>query len=327
MTDSNNPASETDQNNSEPEHTVGSLLKMARRDKGLSIEDIATALNLRIAIIEDIENDEFGNMASSTYVRGYIKNYARYVSADPFLINECVEKQLATPVSPSMQSFSNKTSMQAANSQWMWITYLIIAILVAMLCWWGIQKSTMFSGLVDLSKPSPEEKQELIKKQSTQIEPASTEIHVGSSAEPKTETVKDKAEKVDLQPQAVDPSSSHNIQEKTEKPSLLTEVESAADVPVSAISVEDHSDEPVKLTEINLTLTGDCWINIQDATGKVIVSGLKKSGRVIIAEGEAPLKAIFGAPESIQLKVDGVTVDMDRFPAGKTARMTLAENP
>ncbi|WP_133406005.1 RodZ domain-containing protein [Parashewanella tropica] len=325
MTDLTNPASESDHSNSEPAHTVGSLLKAARNDKGLSVEDIAKALNLRNSIVEDIENDEFGNMASSTYARGYIKNYARYVAVDPFLINECIEKQLLTPPSPSMQSFSNKTSLQAANSQWMWVTYLIVAILIALLGWWGIEKSTMFSGLVDLSKPSLEEKQELVISQSKPV----IEPKIENNSEP--EVVSEKTAVPSDNPKVSEPqplsNNSENVTQANQlKPELETEKQIETNTPTSAIPAEKITDESVKLTEINLTLTGDCWINIQDATGKVIVSGLKRSGRVINVEGEAPFKAVFGAPESIKLKVDGVTVDMDKFPAGKTARMTLAEN-
>ena len=40
---------------------------------GLSIQDAAVKLHLRPRIIEDIEADNFTNIASSTYVRGYVK--------------------------------------------------------------------------------------------------------------------------------------------------------------------------------------------------------------------------------------------------------------
>mgnify|MGYP003651231206 CR=1 FL=1 len=136
--------------------TAGAILKAAREAKGLSLETVATQLHLRPKIINDLENDIFVNIASTTYVRGYIKNYARVVNADINQIQQCLSHQLPEIVAPAMQSFSRKTTHQARNSRLNLVTYLIVAVLIAMLVLWWVQKSSLLTN-VDLSQPTVEE--------------------------------------------------------------------------------------------------------------------------------------------------------------------------
>ena len=67
----------TEEAESTPNVTLGSVLKTAREQMGLSIAETAVKLHLRPGIVENLEADDFSNIASSTYVRGYVKNYAR----------------------------------------------------------------------------------------------------------------------------------------------------------------------------------------------------------------------------------------------------------
>ncbi|MBB1383650.1 helix-turn-helix domain-containing protein, partial [Shewanella sp. SR41-2] len=136
--------------------TAGAILKAAREAKGLSLETVATQLHLRPKIINDLENDIFVNIASTTYVRGYIKNYARVVNADINQIQQCLSHQLPEIVAPAMQSFSRKTTHQARNSRLNLVTYLIVAVLIAMLVLWWVQKSSLLTN-IDLSQPTVEE--------------------------------------------------------------------------------------------------------------------------------------------------------------------------
>ena len=136
--------------------TAGAILKAAREAKGISIETVATQLHLRPKIISDIENDIFTNIASTTYVRGYIKNYARFVNADINQIQQCLSHQLPDIVAPTMQSFSRKTTHQARNSRLNLVTYLIVAVLIALLVLWWVQKSSLLTN-VDFSTPTVEE--------------------------------------------------------------------------------------------------------------------------------------------------------------------------
>ncbi|MCL1078931.1 DUF4115 domain-containing protein [Parashewanella spongiae] len=309
----------------EPVHTIGSLLKSARLARNLSIESVSKSLNLRMTIVNDIEADDFSNIGSSTYARGYIKNYARLVVADPLLIHECIDSQLGKLCDPAMQSFSRKTTREATDSRLIWLTYLIVFTLLALFILWWIQKAELFGTKADLSQPSIEEVEQL----AIQTVP--------SSIQSQTTTDEIKSNKAIL-PQDNNPvvsvsgEESHSVlpRGQDEAPREEVNIEDAeitqdnATSQVNDLKLVEAND--TVLTEINLTLTGDCWIKIQDATGEVIVSGLKKSGRSITVSGQAPFQAIFGAPRVIQLSLNGKTVNLDKFPSGRVARMTLPLN-
>ena len=58
---------------------LGTLLKKARQEKGLSIEDIQTETKIRKKYIEAIENNEFDKLPGKVYLKVFIKGYAREV--------------------------------------------------------------------------------------------------------------------------------------------------------------------------------------------------------------------------------------------------------
>lgn len=67
----------------EPLPGSGSLLAVAREGLGKSIEEIATELNLSVTQIKAIELDQSEGLPEPTYVRGYIRAYAKLVGLKP----------------------------------------------------------------------------------------------------------------------------------------------------------------------------------------------------------------------------------------------------
>ena len=55
----------------------GDLLKKAREDKGLSIDEMSAISNLSKQIIRGIESDNYSELAGLSFVRGYLKLYAK----------------------------------------------------------------------------------------------------------------------------------------------------------------------------------------------------------------------------------------------------------
>lgn len=57
--------------------TPGQILREARTQNGLTIEEVAARLCLRHSVIEAIEQDDYNNMAGHVFARGYIRAYSR----------------------------------------------------------------------------------------------------------------------------------------------------------------------------------------------------------------------------------------------------------
>jgi cytoskeletal protein RodZ len=63
--------------------SLGEMISKARRDAGLSIDDLSDATNIRGALLREMESDEFTNCGGETYARGHIRNIAKKLSVDP----------------------------------------------------------------------------------------------------------------------------------------------------------------------------------------------------------------------------------------------------
>jgi cytoskeleton protein RodZ len=72
-----------------------------------------------------------------------------------------------------------------------------------------------------------------------------------------------------------------------------------------------------------MSFSADCWIQVKDAEGKVLATGVKKSGHQFSVSGKAPYSVILGAPEGVTMEFDGEAVDLSGYTSGKVARFKL----
>jgi len=77
-----NKVDDLDNQTSIPREGSGSLLASARKKQNKSVEEIAAELNLSITQIKTIELDQSEGLPEPTYVRGYIRSYARLLGLD-----------------------------------------------------------------------------------------------------------------------------------------------------------------------------------------------------------------------------------------------------
>ncbi|ABN62473.1 RodZ domain-containing protein [Shewanella baltica] len=331
--------------------TLGTLLKDAREKMGLSIQDAAVKLHLRPRIIEDIEADNFTNIASSTYVRGYVKNYARMVSADAALIEACLVRQVPVVTEPAMQSFSRKTTYQASDTRLTWLSIFIVIVLLGSLVVWWMQKTTLLS-TIDVSQPTAEEvaavNQTLpgdVLLTETDASQQLTEIAANGSMSIDGPIKDTDASTIDVStgptdnnyPQTADTSNEDggSAIAATTGPQTAATVaqQSVAQQPVATAKPLPASTSPATSVNtlvavagqsiIDVQLTGDCWINIVDAKGKALVDGVKGAGAAVQVSGVPPFKIILGAPHVATLSLDGQMVSLADFPKGRVARLTL----
>jgi cytoskeletal protein RodZ len=62
--------------------SLGSLIAKARKDAGLSLEDLAAKTNIRISVLSEIEKDNFEHCGGETYARGHVRNIAAVLKVD-----------------------------------------------------------------------------------------------------------------------------------------------------------------------------------------------------------------------------------------------------
>ena len=60
----------------------GEILKYERNRLGQSVETISHYLHLSVDVVRALEDDRHEDLPEPTYVRGYIRSYARYLELD-----------------------------------------------------------------------------------------------------------------------------------------------------------------------------------------------------------------------------------------------------
>ncbi|GGI68013.1 cytoskeleton protein RodZ [Shewanella gelidii] len=315
------------QEESEREETLGPILRAAREQKGMSIDDIAERLHLRPSIVKDIEADCFNDIASSTYARGYVRNFARIVEASEPQVMACLARQVPSVDEHAMQSFSRKTSREARDNRLMLVTYLIVAVLLTLLIVWWVQKSELLSGK-DFSQPTVEEIAESLEDEPSPMlrEPeanAAPETALDNDAEPApavNQPQLNEREAAVVMAASIAEQDSSSAMTAVNQAIDETALESTPNTPVDAVKLAKSANG---LTALEVSLTGDCWIKATDATGKVLINDLKKSGKTISVTGKPPFKLVLGAPQVVSMKLDGESVDMSQFPRNRVARITV----
>ena len=63
--------------------TAGAKLRAAREAAGLSVDAVAQQLKLAPRQVKALEDDDWQRLPGRTFVRGFARNYARFVRLDP----------------------------------------------------------------------------------------------------------------------------------------------------------------------------------------------------------------------------------------------------
>src|SRR5574343_370666 len=80
------------------ETPVGVLLRQSREARGLKIADIAQTLKLRVRQVEALEGGDWQHLPGHTFIRGFVRNYARLVQLDAAPLMAQLDRILEKPV-------------------------------------------------------------------------------------------------------------------------------------------------------------------------------------------------------------------------------------
>ncbi|AEH33884.1 cytoskeleton protein RodZ [Vibrio anguillarum] len=288
----------------------GTLLKAKREALGLTQKQVADRLRLRLSIIQSLEENNFASDQVATFTRGYLRSYAKAVGIKESVILASFDDCYPTVVAEQpMQSFSKKTKREKHDSRIMTLTWGIFAIIIGIssLWWWQNQEQ---ENVVIESSPSIT---------STSVERLRDEDFT---------TVPELVPTVDesqVEAEAVDAPVEINTQAAELIPSPEDDTAeadlSASDDPVLDKTPPQDATNPY--APLTLTFSADCWIQVKDAAGKTLSTGIKKSGQTVTLQGEAPFQIILGAPESVSMTFASEPVDLSGYTSGKVARFTL----
>ncbi|ART78756.1 RodZ domain-containing protein [Oceanisphaera avium] len=298
----------------------GSALRQAREAKGWTQVDVARRLNLRLAVIESIDSDNYKAGVALTFLRGYVKAYAKVVGvpeAQALAAFDSMSHEQFKSAVP-MKSFSKKTRQQASDKWLKRISWLVfLGLLSSLIYWWWHEGANQ---------------------QDRQLQP---DREVSTSAPSNdTDRVLSPDDSVLSPAEGPVPSSSLSSSQVDEAGELPTEPiidgsapadEGAVNEPAAEINDSEETDDaavspPANARLLSLSFSDDCWIKITDSQGKVLSEGVKKAEQSLALEGEPPFKLILGVPSAVRLEYLNEKVDLSSFNAGRAARLTVPKS-
>ena len=327
----------TETNHDQPEaQTTGVRLRNAREQLGLSQQAVAERLCLKVSTVRDIEEDKAPAELASTFLRGYIRSYARLVHIPEEELLPMMEKQApvrAAKVAP-MQSFSLGKQNKKRDGWLMSFTWLVLFVVIGLTVawWWQNHKAQQeeITTMADQSsvelKASGSESQNIPLNTGTDATsaPAATDTTADNSAATPVETAPaaTAAPTDTAQNNAVVAPSQANVDAtaaQTTAPAAQTAAPGAlpTDPAQTAAPVADAN-------ALVMNFSADCWLEVTDATGKKLFSGLQRKGGNLNLAGQAPYKLKIGAPAAVQIEFQGKPVDLSRFiRTNQVARLTV----
>ncbi|WP_429124746.1 cytoskeleton protein RodZ [Aeromonas allosaccharophila] len=303
----------------------GQLLRNAREQLGWTREQVASRIHLRLTLIAAIESDTYDKHTSHTFIRGYLRTYAKLVGIPEETILAAYDKLgLTPPDNIDMQSFSRRSRQQANDSRLKVVTWLVILVLIALsVAWWWQSTARRSAGDEALAAT------EMSATSSTPAAPAIT---------PPDAINTDPVEGAAIVPTATDVTAPAVVSDAnaTLAPAsaavaptdVSADVGTATDAAVSGANGTESNEavvDPATAPQLKMSFTADCWLDVKDANGKTLFSGLKKANDELVLEGAEPLKFIIGAPMAVKLDYKGQSFDMSRYNNGRTARFSLPQ--
>ena len=96
--------------------SLGSMISKARKDAGLSIDDLSAATNIRGPLLREMEANNFSQCGGDTYARGHIRNIATKLNVDPQIFLTAYEDEQMY-IDRSMQELLVENSVMREPSQ------------------------------------------------------------------------------------------------------------------------------------------------------------------------------------------------------------------
>lgn len=307
----------------------GETLRQAREAKGWSVPDVAAQLNLTGQRLSQIEAGDFDKLPGTTFARGYIRAYAKLLELDQNRLVLEFDQFTGTDATGSEVHALGRIEEPVRYSQSILrlVSFLLLLALIGSgFLWWQEQGSGTALRLLD---PGIEH---------VEVEAADGSTQIHSLAEPEDQAVAEALEEPsmplplpDVTGQEAEPIQPEPGASAAVTPPAASESAASAPAPAPAASAAPAPQaEPSTAVAaapgqgaLKIQFTADCWTQVTDADGKILVSALKRGGDSMEVTGKAPLELRLGFARGAQVTFNGETVNVTPHMSGETARLKL----
>jgi cytoskeleton protein RodZ len=301
--------------------TAGARLRAAREATGLSVDAVAQQLKLAPRQVKAIEDDDWQRLPGRTFVRGFTRNYARFVHIDPDAVLALLPAPDAAPALERPALAASRRPMGeipvervTKPSAARWLVPLLVILIIAAIAYFQLVRSSfhlpaLLSSLVQ---------------HDTESAPASavseTAATPGSGLSPLPNPV--------AQPGApgtsADAGASGNATRAVPGSAVtVLPTPSPADTPAAAATTPASAAAAPADTPLVLTFKGTSWAEVKDARGRVVLQMTGGAGMTQTISGTPPLELSLGNARDVDVKFRGQALDLTPYTRGNIAHVSL----
>ncbi len=266
--------------------TAGALLVRAREAAGLTVDAVSQQLKLAPRQVRALEEDDYTHLPGRTFVRGFVRNYARLVRLDPETVLDALPAGAAEPAleapalqqtAPTMGELPITDHSKPAWTRWA-IPLTLAAIVAAAAVYEWLRPGAESPAAIRkdapaaVAQPAPPSKPE----------PAGTAL-----------------------PNPLAASTAPASTSATQPPPAKAEGSAAAEQSL-VLAFRDAS-----------------WTEVRAGDGRVLLSGMNAGGTVQTLSGTPPLELVIGNAADVEITYKGQPVDLVPHTRQNVARLTL----
>jgi len=324
--------------------SLGAWLARTRVSLGAEPRDMARHLGLNPAIILALEANDFARLGPPVFVRGYLSRYARWLDLPEAAVLERYRQQSGLVQEPPPLKVIHSRQRQTRVRDLRGIVYLLVVIGIG---WTAIQNlGTLDPGrlLAWLPRSQPAHAPSSASKPMA----AHTQTQYPFQAKPEEAPREPPAPLPAPAPVTVPATSESPPAPSPEPASTSTSVialapPAAAPTPeaggagatpaLTAAAPGETGDGSAPDTRagarLMLQFSEDCWVEVKDAQGKVLVNGLMKANTSRDLSGPAPFTVTLGNAPAARIALDDRPVDTAVYVPrrGTVSRFTLNSQP
>ncbi|NND44320.1 MAG: DUF4115 domain-containing protein [Xanthomonadales bacterium] len=269
---------------------TGERLKHRREKLGHGLADVAQELHIDETVLRALEDDRVDHMAH-LYRRGYIRNYARFLGFRTEEIEEMLNE--IGNEQPALHTVFPEAGNPRQAERWIKATsYVLASLLVGTLAWQFTHEA------VRLSQQRGGADAELANQGPTDADGAA-QTRAGSGH------VNASIAALEKLPRQQRPSAT-----------AATGVDAWNAIQRTAPGAASGS-------TLELSASGDSWVEITDADGKQLEMDLVRGGSSKQYQGRAPFNIQFGRASAVSLEHNGVAIDIAPYTRGDVTQMLL----
>lgn len=281
---------------------VGQQLRQAREMRGLEVADIAQALKLGQRQVASLEAGDWQGLPGQTFIRGFVRNYARLMQLDAGPLMAQLDRVLERPannlgVPESRPAEIESGGLSSASSRKDRQVMLIGAGVLAVAALAYLLMPNDLSSLRD----SVQAMLDTLGRKEAAVEPAP------GPAEPVFPPGSTPQQV--MNPQVLAPAEPSPVVKPPEAAAPAPSATPAAPVPGAA--------------QMRFVADKDVWVEVRDRDNKVVFSQRMAAGSEQLLAGPGPLSVSIGYAPGVRVFWHGQAVDLVPHTKGDVARLVL----